>query len=175
MNAIGKYESLESRYHPYDGRAPEVFQKLRQIVLAKLPQAEIEHTGSTAIGIGGKNIIDALLVCLRQEFAEVLAGLETAGFQISPFQNLPEDRPLRVGSMVFQNKRWLIHLHLAVRGSADHENILFFRDYLRADKQAAEEYVRIKLQAVATGKTAATAYNDEKAPFILSVLERKRA
>jgi GrpB-like predicted nucleotidyltransferase (UPF0157 family) len=175
MNAIGHYELIDSSFDAYDESAPLVFQRLRQMVLSQLPQVEIEHTGSTAIGIAGKNVIDALLVCQRREFTEVLAGLEEAGFQVSPFQSLPEDRPLRVGSMVFQNKRWLIHLHLTARGSADHQNILFFRDYLRANREAAEEYARIKQQAVAAGKTEATAYNDEKAPFILSVLERRRA
>jgi GrpB-like predicted nucleotidyltransferase (UPF0157 family) len=173
MKAIGNYELIDSCYHAYDENAPLVFQTIRQIVAEKIPKAELEHTGSTAIGIAGKNIIDALLIFEGAEFAEVLIKLEEAGFQISPFQNIPEDRPLRVGSIVYQNKRWLIHLHLTMRGSADHKNILFFRDYLHAHAEAAEQYAKIKQQAVAVGKTEATAYNDEKVLFILSVLEKR--
>lgn len=174
MNPIGKYELIDSCYHDYDENAPLVFQEIWQIVAAKISNVEIEHTGSTAIGIAGKNIIDALLVCQRKEFAAVLTKLEEAGFQVSPFANTPADRPLRVGSIIYQNKSWLIHLHVTNRGSADHKNILFFRDYLRAHPGIAAQYVRIKQQAITAGKTEATAYNDEKAPFILSVLEKSR-
>jgi GrpB-like predicted nucleotidyltransferase (UPF0157 family) len=172
VQGIDQYELIESSYHDYDENAPLVFQIIRQIIEGVIPRVELEHTGSTAIGIAGKNIIDALLVCERKEFADVLAKLEGAGFQISPFQNIPTDRPLRVGSIVYQNKRWLIHLHLTARNSADYKNILFFRDYLRANAEMAAQYARIKQQAVAEGKTEATVYNDEKAPFILSVLEK---
>jgi GrpB-like predicted nucleotidyltransferase (UPF0157 family) len=151
MKIIGNYELIDSCYHVYDENAPLVFQTIRQIVVAKIPEVELEHTGSTAIGIAGKNIIDVLLICESAEFSEVLMKLEEAGFQISPFQNIPEDRPLRVASIIYQNKRWLIHLHLTKRGSADHRNILFFRDYLCANTEAAEQY----------------------AIFILSVLEKR--
>jgi GrpB-like predicted nucleotidyltransferase (UPF0157 family) len=173
VQGIDQYELIESSYHDYDENAPIVFQIIRQIIERAIPQVELEHTGSTAIGIAGKNIIDALLVCDPKEFADVLAKLEGAGFQISPFQNIPTDRPLRVGSIMYQHKRWLIHLHLAARNSTDHKNILFFRDYLRAKAEIAAQYARVKQQAVAQGKTEATAYNDEKAPFILSVVEKR--
>jgi GrpB-like predicted nucleotidyltransferase (UPF0157 family) len=175
MTAIGRYELLDSRYHAFDERATTVFEIIKRIIESQLPGIEVEHTGSTSVGIGGENIIDALLVCQRDEFADILLTLETIGFQISPFQNLPEDRPLRVGSLVEQNKRWLIHLHLTQRGSEDHKNILFFRDFLRANQEAARQYAKIKRRAIAAGRIDATEYNDEKAPFVLSVLEKRNA
>jgi GrpB-like predicted nucleotidyltransferase (UPF0157 family) len=175
MNTIGDYELIDSCYHVYDENAPIVFQRLQQMIAEKIPAVEIEHTGSTAIGIAGKNIIDALLICQYQEFAEILTRLEAIGFQVSPFPDISEHRPLRVGSIVYQNKRWLIHLHLTTRGSTDHQNILFFRDYLCANRKAARQYATIKQQAITAGKTEATAYNNEKASFILSVLEKRGA
>ncbi len=174
MIPIGKYELLDSRYHAYDESATEVFEIIKRIIQSQIPEMEIEHTGSTSVGIAGKNIIDALIVCERDEFVDILTRLEEVGFHISPFQNLPEDRSLRVGSIVYENKRWLIHIHLTPRGSEDHKNILFFRDFLRANKEAAQQYAKIKQRAVEEGKIGAPEYNDEKAPFILSVLEKRK-
>jgi GrpB-like predicted nucleotidyltransferase (UPF0157 family) len=175
MTAIGKYEVIDSRYHAYDESATEVFEIIKRIIQLQIPELEIEHTGSTSVGIAGKNIIDVLMVYERHDLVDILTGLEEVGFQISPFQNLPEDRPLRVGSIIHQNQRWLIHLHLTPRGSEDHKNILFFRDFLRANKEAAHQYAKIKQRAVEEGKIGATEYNDEKAPFILSVLAMRKA
>jgi GrpB-like predicted nucleotidyltransferase (UPF0157 family) len=175
MTTIDQYELLDSAYHAYDPDVREVFALLKRMIQSHIPELEIEHTGSTAIGIGGKNIVDVLIVCKPEEFADVLAGLEALGFQESPFQNIPEDRPLRVGAILYQKKRWLLHVHLTRSGSADHFTILFFRNYLSVNRKAANEYARLKRQAVARGKVEATEYNHEKAEFILRILEKREA
>jgi GrpB-like predicted nucleotidyltransferase (UPF0157 family) len=173
MNTIDKYNLLESEYHEYDENAREVFAIIKRMIQEHLPEIEMEHTGSTSIGIGGKNIVDALIVCKRNRFAEVLTGLEAIGFQESPFENIPEDRPLRVGAIVYQRKHWLLHIHLTNSGSSDHRDILFFRNYLCANREAAKSYARIKREAVARGRVEATEYNNEKAGFILRILKKQ--
>src|SRR5262245_55408246 len=96
---IAEYELLDSQYYDYDTNSPAVFEVVKQIIAAQLPEVTIEHTGSTAIGIGGKNIIDALLICESGDFTHELRQLEALGFQVSPFTGVPADRPLRVGSI----------------------------------------------------------------------------
>lgn len=171
---IAEYELLDSQYHDYDANAPAVFEVVKQLIAARLPEVAIKHTGSTAIGIGGKNIIDALVICESGDFTHELRQLERLGFQISPFVGIPIDRPLRVGSILYQGKRYLLHIHLTTRGSEDHRRILFFRDYLRQHREAAAIYEIMKRDAITDGKIGATEYNDEKAPFILSILEKMR-
>src|SRR5262249_22832853 len=172
MKLIEKYELIDSQYHDFDADALAVFETVKRIIAAKLPEVTIEHTGSTAIGIGGKNIIDALVICESGDFTNELHQLETLGFQISPFAGIPNERPLRVGSIIYRNKRYLLHVHLTRRGSEDHWRILFFRDYLRQHREAAAVYEQMKHDAIEAGRIDATEYNDEKAPFILSILEK---
>ncbi|MDD3994152.1 MAG: GrpB family protein, partial [Candidatus Nanoarchaeia archaeon] len=100
--------------------------------------------------------------------------LEKIGFQISPFKNLPKERPLRVGSITYENKKYLIHVHLTYYNSEDHKNILFFRDYLKNHKKLAKEYEQIKKRTVELGKVKAVEYNEQKSSFIKLILSRAK-
>ena len=168
------YEETNSSYYAHDPGAAEVFARIEEAINAGLPGAEVEHTGSTAVpGLAGKNVVDLLLVTERERFGEVLCGLEALGFRESPFGDIPEERPLRVGTVPHRGRRYPVHIHVTRRDSEDHENILFFRDYLRAHPGAAEEYASIKKRAVEAGHVDAAAYNREKQTFILSVLSKR--
>jgi len=56
---------------PYDGRAPEIFEEIKRFICSAIPfEVEVEHVGSTAVpGLGGKGIIDVLVVT-RREFMD---------------------------------------------------------------------------------------------------------
>jgi len=55
------------RIVPYDCRALEIFEQVKQFICSIIPyQIEVEHIGSTAVmGLGGKGIIDILIVTNR--------------------------------------------------------------------------------------------------------------
>ncbi len=102
----------------------------------------IEHIGSTAIrGIWAKPTVD-ILVEMREGHSVDDAGvrLENSGYLL---MSKASDRcsynkgytPDGFAARVF-------HIHL--RQAGDHDE-LYFRDWLRADRQAAEEYERLKL------------------------------
>jgi len=56
---IGPYTKLIAKYDPYDRRAPEVAECLRNKIESYLPEITIEHIGSTAIpDCPGKGVTD---------------------------------------------------------------------------------------------------------------------
>lgn len=168
---LTQYRFVNSKVEPYNPNYPQVFQAIKELLTQALPKVKIEHIGSTAIpAISGKRIIDILIPCSQLDFNHFLSQLEKAGFQRSPFDNLPADRPMKVAGITFQGEHYNIHVHLTQKNSETHLNNIYFRDQLIQNPQLAKEYERIKQENVASGKVEATEYNVAKAPFIQAVL-----
>lgn len=68
---------------PYDSRAPEIFQSLKQYIGSIIPcDIEVEHIGSTAVvGLFGKGIIDILIIAKREQTPVVIEALEVNGYK----------------------------------------------------------------------------------------------
>jgi len=173
VEKIEKYTLIDSEYHSYDKNCPLVFKKIKQIVTRNTQGVTVEPTGSSAIGVAGKNIIDILVICKDKRYQPILKTLESIGFQKSPFKNVSKKRPLRTGSITYKGKVYLIHAHLTYYDSEDHRNILFFRDYLKSHKFLARKYVAIKRKAIESGRIEATEYNNEKEGFIHNILLKR--
>ena len=109
----------------------------------------IEHVGSSAVGIGGKNIVD-ILVGVRDtsEMERVRDLLVKLGYR-EGHDSHPErifmawrkdddgtDRETGEGDY---------HVHISVEGSFEYLNFIRLRDYLRAHRDEALEYERMKL------------------------------
>lgn len=172
MIELVKYQLTDSKVAPYDVKYPEIYQALKALISQVLPNLNIEHIGSTAIpGIHAKPIIDVLIPCEVADFTYILNQLENIGFQKTPFANIPQDRPMLVAGINYQQHFYNIHIHLTPINSAVHLNNIYFRNQLRQNQTLAQEYERIKKEAVALGKVAATEYNLAKSPFIQSVLK----
>lgn len=108
----------------------------------------IEHVGSSAVGIGGKNIVD-ILVGVRDtsEMERVRDSLVGLGYR-EGHDSHPErifmawrkdddgtDRETGEGDY---------HVHISVEGSEEYLNFIRLRDYLRAHRDEALEYERMK-------------------------------
>ena len=116
---IGLYKSLPVACHPYDPRAPEVARRVAAEIRRQLPEARVEHVGSTAVpGCAGKGVVDLLLLYPPVMLAAARNALDELGFQHQGGRNpWPEERPMRVGSV-----RWagaVFHLHVHVLAADD--------------------------------------------------------
>ena len=108
----------------------------------------IEHVGSSAVGIGGKNIVDMLVgVDDTDEMAwarDLLAGLgyreghDTHPERIFMAWRVDDDGVDR------ETGEGDCHVHICVKGSEEYLNMIWLRDYLRANREAALEYERMK-------------------------------
>ncbi|MBR9691904.1 GrpB family protein, partial [Candidatus Woesearchaeota archaeon] len=131
------------------------------------------HIGSTAIPeMPGKNIIDVLIPCETGDFNRILARLDSVGFQKNPYPHVPPERPLSVGAIQYESKKYNVHVTLVQQDSDLHKNNLFFREYLKTHEELAQEYAKVKQRAVKDGQVEAKEYNDAKSPFIRSVLAK---
>ena len=132
----------------------------------------IEHIGSTAVpGICAKPIIDMMAGVGSLESARSLSpALQAAGYEYRENGDAP-DRILFVkGPPICRTH----HLSLVVRGSAQWNNCLRFRDALRSDRTLAEEYERLKRNLAAKFSSDRPSYTAAKEEFILRVIRNSK-
>ena len=175
--SIVEYVPAPATIKAHDAAYGRVFDAVRGMIVREARAATLEleplHIGSTAVpGIAAKPIVDVLVPCAGA-FKPVLAVMWRLGFQPTPFEHIPPDRPMVAGAIVLDGKRYNVHVHLTPRGSDTHRDNLLFRDALRTSGSLAHEYERVKREAVAAGRIEPVAYNTYKAPFIRSVLDRR--
>ena len=111
-------------------------------------EVTIEHVGSSAVGIGGKNIVD-ILVGVRDvsEMERVRDLLVELGYREGH-----DSRPERIfmawrkddDGTDRETGEGDYHVHISVEGSEEYSNFIRLRDYLRAHRDEALEYERMK-------------------------------
>lgn len=130
----------------------------------------LEHIGSTAVpGLDAKPIIDiALQIPSLRRLALWIRRLEAAGYEYKGEYGLPGRHFFTAGNPV------TYHLHLVPRKSRHWERWLLFRDYLRANPAASNQYLTLK-QALARRYAAnREAYTRSKTPLVATLLEQAR-
>ena len=156
---------------PYDAAWPASFEMERARLLDAIRPwlaGPIEHIGSTAVpGLAAKPVVD------------IMAGVESldASRPVIPVLEAHEYcyAPYRTDVM-----HWFCkpspafrthHLHLVPVGSRRWIEQLAFRDYLRANPDAAMEYAALKWRLADAHRFDREAYTDAKAPFVERVLK----
>ncbi len=173
---IGPYQPLPVACHPWDPRAPEVARRVVALIRRRLPAAEVEHVGSTAVpGCAGKGVIDLLLLYPPGRLAAARDALDDLGFQHQGGRfPWPEERPMRVGSMRYDGSIFQLHVHVVAEGDPDAVELLQFRDALRSDPALVAGYVAAKRAALAAAAAKGIVYESgdameyvqAKGPFI---------
>jgi GrpB-like predicted nucleotidyltransferase (UPF0157 family) len=174
---IGTYEYLDYSdpaeiFRPYDPRFPEIARRVAALIEGRMPDARVEHIGSTAVeGCAGKGIVDLQLLYPPGRLAAARETLDGLGFPrqtgLDPF---PEERPLRVGTIDDDGAIYRLHVHVVAEDDAEGEDLRHFRDRLRADPALLAEYVASKQAALASGVPNNIAYGQAKAPVIRRAL-----
>lgn len=152
-----------------------LFERERQVLTDALgaAAAEIHHIGSTSVpDLPAKDTLDILVVTpamalvLQREQALVEAGYDAKG----PYA----DRPHHYFFRRLEGGRRKVHLHAVERGHPEADDYLLFRDFLRANPAAREEYGEYKLRLAQTSRDRQE-YVTTKERFITSLLGRARA
>lgn len=133
---------------PYDPRWKAEFLKI-QVALSRglgdLALA-VEHVGSTSVeGLPAKPIIDIdVAIPDMLVFDSAAARLAELGYWHKGDLGIPGREAFDyLGDQVFMEH----HLYVCPQDSAELRRHLAFRDYLRAHKDAADEYERVKREA----------------------------
>ena len=134
----GYNEELKKRFKDEEKRLREV---LGDDVL-------IEHVGSSAVGIGGKNIVDILVgVKTTEDMVPVRDLLTSAGYREGH-----DTHPERIFMALRENDDGTdretgegdYHVHIVVDGSEECMNMIRLRDFLRANPDEAKKYFEMK-------------------------------
>ncbi len=137
-----------------------------------IPVIGIYHIGSTSIpGIKAKPILDFVMevedldeVIRSAEALEKLGYLSKGEYGIPGRQFFTKDTDGERSH----------HLHVFQQGHPDIERHLVFRDFLRANLEAAREYEKIKEKLAKRFPKESGSYTEAKSDFILSMDEVAR-
>jgi mannose-6-phosphate isomerase-like protein (cupin superfamily) len=107
--------------------------------------------------------------------AEARESLDRLGFQRQQGRDpFPEDRPMRVGSVVYEGFRLLLHAQVIAADSPEVATFRAFRDRLRADPGLADAYAASKREILAAGITDPVDYCAAKGVFVEGILREPR-
>lgn len=159
----------------YDPRWPAIYEEEVARILAVAGDAitAVEHVGSTSVpGLGAKPIIDIMAAVAQIDGAMALVEpLSALGYtyMLEYEKLIPERRFFRRGLESASH-----HLHIVETTTDFWIDHLLFRDYLRAHRETAVEYEKIKRRLAARLGDDRAAFTMAKTSFIEPVLARAR-
>ncbi len=171
-------EDYEVEVTPYDPRIPWVFERVAEQLAIMLPEnTVIEHVGSTSIpGVGGKGILDCLVMVNPDQAAQVAITLWEAGYDEDiELRHMRADWWYAAGDFDLDGgDSYPVHIHITWTDSTFARDLLDFRDYMLANPDEAVEYERLKRvwQEQSAGQRAQ--FTAMKAPYVEAILARAR-
>jgi GrpB-like predicted nucleotidyltransferase (UPF0157 family) len=149
----------------YQEAAVAAYEDAELLLCAILPDARIEHVGSSAVpGAYSRGGVDICVAVPRGAFDEALGVLCEAGY----VQRALADGADRHATLAAPHGDVPLTLRLIESGSA-HESLMRLRDALRADPTLLSRYNAIRIEASALG---AAAYANAKAAFFADLPAR---
>lgn len=156
--------------HPYTEEWPALFRaEVAHLQAAIGAHAlDIQHVGSTSIpGLPAKPILDIGVAVENFEAATVcIQPLEAIGYRYRGEAGIPRRHYFVKGDPVTH------HLHMNEIHSADWQQQIAFRDYLRQHPEAVHAYATLKAQLASQFPDDRLAYTESKSGFIAGILQK---
>jgi len=158
------------KFKEYKKNYTELFEKEKKKLKNILPNANIEHIGSTAVeALGGKGVIDILISVPKKDIQIVKDKLINAKYILSKTGGSKYRIAFHKESGLLIRRR--VHLALTHINSKIYRDAIRFRNTLRKDSKLRDKYSEIKQKAITLGKRNKD-YRDFKEKFIKEVLKR---
>ena len=179
---LRRYASGSPIVVPYDGTWPVQAARVAARIGLAAGGRVVEHIGSTSVpGLAAKDVLDFQLgVTSLEEAAELEEALTQAGFpslgvgedSVRYEGDAPEDWHKRLHAGADPGRR--VNLHVRVQGGPAWNWALRFRDWLRADAEARDEYAALKLELSEKhrGDADGFAYGESKEPWMAAATAR---
>lgn len=144
---------------------PGRFRAVAQVIARAVPDAEVEHIGSTSVtGLPAKDVVDVLIGVEQYRWSDAVAALEQAGF-------ICEGRkPGHSWLCAPSTERREVVLHVVVTGSREWNRRVTFRDLLRSSADARQRYLQIKREAAESSGDWGE-YTAAKGPTVRAMLD----
>lgn len=133
----------------------------------------VEHVGSTSVpGLPAKPIIDLdVIIESREELPEIITWLKQAGYEHEGDLGIKGREVFREA----RNSQFLRHhLYVCTEENRAYKEHVSFRDHLRGDEQAKNEYAQLKRDLARKYRYDVDSYCEAKTEFIHSILKRVR-
>ncbi|HSS71002.1 MAG TPA: GrpB family protein [Casimicrobiaceae bacterium] len=142
------------------------------LIQGEAPWTHVEHIGSTAVpGCAGKGVVDLMALYPAGKLEAARAVLDGLGFQHQKTGHVfPEARPMRVGAIQHNGKRYRLHVHVIAMDDPEVASLRRFRDALRVDPALRNAYEAKKLAILKSGFNDPSDYTYAKGEFIRSVI-----
>lgn len=156
----------------YSPQWPVEYERLKKIYEQHLGHlaGDIQHVGSTSVpGLSAKPILDIdIIIDDENKLPTVIKILEGIGYAYAGDLGIKDRYAFRAPS----SSTVAHHLYVCLAGSDSLLNHLKFRDYLRANPEAAAQYGTLKKQLAIAFADDIDGYVEQKTAFITGVLER---
>lgn len=133
--------------------------------------ARINHIGSTAVAnLTAKPTVDILLEIKEEtDIVSLISSLQSAGYIYSEQKNNPPPHMMFMkGYTPHGFKERVFHVHVRYYGDCDE---LYFRDYLIANPDTADEYGKLKLELQKKYEHDRDGYTYAKTEFIKRITQ----
>jgi GrpB-like predicted nucleotidyltransferase (UPF0157 family) len=161
-------ESGVVRLVEYDARWPALFAAEEQRIRGQCGTLalRLEHIGGTSIpGMCAKPVLDIAAGLPRNSSThDYVAALEQAGYEHRGERGVPGRQYFRRG----QPRAY--HVHLVEEGGPLWREYVAFRDYLRADAEAARQFADLKRVLAARFSQDREAYMNAKSSHVQEIL-----
>jgi GrpB-like predicted nucleotidyltransferase (UPF0157 family) len=165
----------------YNEKWNALFEQEKMLLINALKGVEvlnIEHIGSTSVeGLAAKPIIDILIEVknLSKEIkALIINKIKTVGY--GNMENSENEKSLEFGKgytpQGFSGQTF--HAHFREK-TADFQDEIYFRNYLRQDETARREYANLKIQLAEIHKFNRENYTQAKTEFIKTITKKAKA
>jgi len=168
------------RVEPYNPDWEELYEQEKELLIRVLGEnvvINIEHFGSTSVvGLAAKPTIDIMveISSLSNEMKQVLIQkLGTIGY--GNMYNAEKENKMTFGKGYDENYAYIpsYHVHIREKGNMPQEEI-YFRDYLRQNSEAREEYAKLKYESAKKHQFNREDYTQAKAEFIKKITEQQQ-
>jgi len=126
---------------PYNPAIKDIFEVIKKEILDFLPEVNVLHRGSTALGILGQGEIDLYIPVLKKDFDNYLEKL------INHFGEPGSLYHCKRARFVKYIDNIKIEIFLINEETNDWKNSVKFENYLRKNKSALEKYEKLKQEA----------------------------
>ena len=128
----------------------------------------IEHVGSSAVGIGGKNIVDILVgVSDKTEMRNIRDILVKNGYHEG---NDSHDNRIFLASREEETKEGDFHIHICLASSDSYKDFIILRDFLIANPSKAKEYLEKKYEFARKANFDRKKYKILKSKYVSKLL-----
>ena len=156
---------------PYDAAWTRVFELESEAILGVCRPwvTGVHHIGSTSVpGLAAKPILDIMpLISDPEDGAAAVSKLIALGYRYRGEQGIPGrfylDRVV--------DGRTVVHAHMFPENHSSVQELLTFRDYLRAHPGALREYESLKRTLASKHRDNREAYTNGKAKFVGRTIE----